>query len=236
MIQKHFPQYSGMYMDYPYTINRADVRRYFIMYKYGGVYADLDVESLRPLDELLKSYKCIIAQEPEEHQVLLYQKRHPNYIMPAFIACRPHHPFFKLVLEMLPQYASRARDLPWNDNIFQSTGPMFLAEVLVRYLKEMNRTTEEYVHLAPSNLFMPTYDSMNDLAFRFQCSNGTSLTLAEKAVCDRLTARNFANVPSADSFTTHHWIHSWSNTFLAQGHISVKDILKGINFTIAETE
>lgn len=229
MVQENFSKCADMYINYPYKINRADARRYFIMYAYGGVYADLDVESLRPLDELLKSYKCIIAQEPEEHQVLLYQKRHPNYIMPAFIACRPHHPFFKLVLEMLPQYANRARDLPWNDNIFQSTGPMFLARVLEKYLKYYNKTIDEYIHLAPPSWFMPTYDSMNDSPFRVKCSNN-SLLLAEKSICGRLKARNFSNVPSAESYTAHHWIHSWSNSFSAHGYVTIASILKDNSF------
>ena len=31
-----------MYNNYPKTIQRVDTVRYFILYKYGGIYADMD--------------------------------------------------------------------------------------------------------------------------------------------------------------------------------------------------
>jgi len=30
----------------------------------GGVYVDLDMESLRPMDPLLEGYTCLLGQEP----------------------------------------------------------------------------------------------------------------------------------------------------------------------------
>jgi mannosyltransferase OCH1-like enzyme len=35
---------------------RADSARYMYMYKYGGLYADLDMECLRPMDELFGNF------------------------------------------------------------------------------------------------------------------------------------------------------------------------------------
>ena len=140
LIGQKYPHYLSLYDQYPYMINRADVRRYFIMYEYGGIYADLDVESLKPLDGLLSNYQCIIAQEPEEHQTLLYHNQAPNFAMPAFMACRPQHPFFKLLIDKLSDYISLAWKLPWNENILKSTGPKFVAEILDLYASFYNNT------------------------------------------------------------------------------------------------
>ena len=174
MIHDNFPsKMLSVYADYPYNINRADVRKLLVLYQYGGVFADLDVESLRPIDNLLYKYQCIIAQEPEEHQALLYEYKHKRYVMSAFMACRPKHPFLKFVIDLLPQYADRALTLSWNDNILKSTGPMFLAEMLDLYINssEYNATAEEHVYLAPPEWFMPTYDKVNLETYYKKCSN-----------------------------------------------------------------
>ena len=46
------------------TIELTDMARYLVMYELGGVYADFDVEFLRPIDALLeRGYPCIISAE-----------------------------------------------------------------------------------------------------------------------------------------------------------------------------
>jgi mannosyltransferase OCH1-like enzyme len=45
-IQTHYPWFLSIYDSYPHNINRADAVRYFILYHYGGIYADLDYEPL----------------------------------------------------------------------------------------------------------------------------------------------------------------------------------------------
>ena len=52
-VAKEFPDFLSCYLSYPPSILRADIWRVLVLYKYGGVYADIDVECLRPLDELL---------------------------------------------------------------------------------------------------------------------------------------------------------------------------------------
>ena len=126
-------RYSQLYDEYPHKINRADVRRLFILYLYGGIFADLDVECLKRVEDVLHEHSCILAQEPVEHQALHYDYKHPGYATPAFMACSPRHPFFKFVLQLLPTFAVNAHKLPWNDNILNSTGPMFIS--MARYVQ-----------------------------------------------------------------------------------------------------
>ena len=159
------------------------MRRYFIMYEYGGVYADLDVESVSPLDDVVRRYPCIIAQEPLIHQLLLYNSS-VNFAMPAFMACRPHHPFFKLLIGSLYESISLAWSLPWNDNILHSTGPYYVERILQQYQAAYNNSTsprkEDYVHVAPWQWFMPDYDHNNLSAFLTRCNttntNNTSFS------------------------------------------------------------
>lgn len=42
--QKHYPWFLPTYVAYPYSIQRVDVLRYFLLHHYGGIYIDLDSE------------------------------------------------------------------------------------------------------------------------------------------------------------------------------------------------
>ena len=232
MIHDNYPsKMLSIYADYPYNINRADVRKLLVLYQYGGVFADLDVESLRPLHDLIDKFQCIIAQEPEEHQSLLYEYKHSRYVMTAFMACRQKHPFLKFVIDMLPRYANRALTLSWNDNILKSTGPMFLAEVLEEYLNQTsyNGTAEEHVYIAPPDWFMPTYDKVNLETYYKKCGDVTKLPSNQRKVCEKLVARKYKNTVPKSAYTNHHWLHTWGYKFVPKGHVSIEQVMS--NFT-----
>ena len=184
LIGQKYNHYLDLYDQYPYKINRADVRRYFLMYEYGGVYIDLDIESIKSLNEMMEQYPCIIAQEPLVHQLLLYQNNDTsNYAMPAFMACRPNHPFLKLLIDKLSHYISKAWNMDWNDNILQSTGPYYVQAVLNEYQKHYNNTGKNYIHVAPPDWFMPNYDTTNKQVFKKMCRNRNN---SIEAACRKL--------------------------------------------------
>jgi len=43
LIARYYPWFLTAYAAYPYPIQRVDAARYFILYSYGGLYADLDM-------------------------------------------------------------------------------------------------------------------------------------------------------------------------------------------------
>ena len=47
LIAQDYPWFLSTYDAYPSYIQRCDAARYFILYHYGGVYADLDIECSR---------------------------------------------------------------------------------------------------------------------------------------------------------------------------------------------
>lgn len=51
-IKKKYPWYLKTYLSFPYNIQRADAIRYCILYEYGGLYSDLDIEPIKKLDDL----------------------------------------------------------------------------------------------------------------------------------------------------------------------------------------
>lgn len=55
-IKKNYYHLLYYYEYFPYLIQKVDLARYIILYHYGGCYIDMDVECLKPIDNLLLQY------------------------------------------------------------------------------------------------------------------------------------------------------------------------------------
>ena len=110
-IADNYPDSLKNFDSYPYTIQKVDALRYFILYHYGGIYMDLDVGCLKPLDSLLSNDAIIPKTIPigYSNDVLFASQRHP---------------FYKQLIHALP-YWNHYYLTPY-PTIFFSTGPMFL--------------------------------------------------------------------------------------------------------------
>lgn len=230
-----FRRYEALYDDYPHRINRADVRRLLILYEYGGVFADLDVECLQPLPPILSKYECVVSLEPTEHQWLIYNNSRSLFALTGFMACTPHHPFLALVLKRLSSFAANARSSKWNLNILNSTGPVFISEVIQEYVKYYNNSGHDLLHVAPSDLFIPTFDPSLTDSFRVKCQSA-ELNEGQKAICEDLRRRDFVNVPSSRAITDHHWMHSWADHFVPRGFKDIASLVPNVHIDLPSQE
>ncbi|KAL4964895.1 glycosyltransferase family 32 protein [Aspergillus stella-maris] len=65
LVKKHFPWFLETYKSLPKEINRADMARNFYMFLFGGMYADVDTEALRPVNSLFVSHDVALAPHLE---------------------------------------------------------------------------------------------------------------------------------------------------------------------------
>jgi len=228
-LRQYYPTWlTYLYDSYQHAINRADVRKYVLLYLYGGIYADLDTECLRTIDSSItnhSSYGCILGQEPDLHRAFLYKK--DIYVTTSFIACRPRHPFMRRVIEALPAYAANALTSEWNYNILNSTGPTFFTEVVEKYLNS-DVGKSERILIADAEWFVPTYDPINLPVFQLERRLKCASRLPYSKICESLTDVERKNKPSKRSYTVHHWLHSWAANFIAQGYVSVERFLSWV--------
>jgi mannosyltransferase OCH1-like enzyme len=52
-VRENFTDLIDLYFSYSYSVQRWDAIRYFILYKIGGLYVDLDYECLAPFDDII---------------------------------------------------------------------------------------------------------------------------------------------------------------------------------------
>ena len=222
LIAERHPTLLKTFDGYTEGIRRADALRYVILYEFGGVYADMDVESLQSLDPMLRKYACFVPQEPYEHPILYGNFEH--LVINAVMGCRKRHPLMKQLINNLPYFSHM-----WN--VLDSTGPHFLTNIYLRYTTEnlLPVTDSDGVYLAPAEYFFPTIDPSKHFWFRIQCANFAKLTELQKQACVSLKTRGGKMKPLNVSFTDHHWIHTYLEFRLSlKGPIDIHTIVPSV--------
>ncbi|KAF5390711.1 hypothetical protein D9757_002687 [Collybiopsis confluens] len=137
-IADNYPWFLDTFNGYKYAIQRADAIRYFVLYHYGGVYLDLDIGCIRPLDPLL-IYPVILPKTIPvgvSNDLMFAEKRH------AFLAQTIHN----LV----------TFDHNWILNyptVMFSTGPMFLSAQYGIFTSSHTGAQGDPVRILPKSLY-----------------------------------------------------------------------------------
>ena len=121
-VKTNFPDFYNVFNNFSRGIMRADVIRYLIMYKIGGVYLDLDYEVLKPFE--FGDHKLIL---PLNRSLKFGDKE--NTIGNCFFASIPNHKFWADVIYDLQHNTPVVSDY---SQIVQATGPRLLNRIYSR--------------------------------------------------------------------------------------------------------
>jgi mannosyltransferase OCH1-like enzyme len=111
LVGNHFEWFLPTFEKYS-NIQKADAARYFYLYKYGGLYVDLDFECLRNIEPLLKGWSIVLGEALD------------GIVHPAFMYSEPGHPFWEMVHTALVEH--------FGPDVIWSTGPRFITRQLWR--------------------------------------------------------------------------------------------------------
>ena len=153
-IKENYPDHLHMYDSFPKNIMRVDAIRYYLLYTYGGIYADLDFECVARMDSLVANQTIIIGQEPPEH--VQAQKRN-RMLCNAWMASVPKHPFWHAVISEIHR-----RHIEGVDNVMGMTGPILIDEVYEMY----SHTMFNDIYVPPVETLYPLLAKMHGGKFR----------------------------------------------------------------------
>lgn len=100
---------------------RADILRYEILLKYGGIYVDCDYECLKPIDSLLAGKEFFVCLDAED-----WNEDCPNYLNQALLGCTKGHFLMKKIIDELPSWNNFHR----GQSVLWRTGPAFISYFL----------------------------------------------------------------------------------------------------------
>ena len=121
-VKKEYPDFYDTYMSYTHDIQRCDTFRYLVLYKYGGIYLDMDIVCKKKLDSLL-GYDLVLSKSPN------ISSSYAN----AFYMVIPNHPFIKFCIDNLPKYVNSYYYFGKHLHVMNSTGPSFLTNMIKKY-------------------------------------------------------------------------------------------------------
>lgn len=121
-------------------VQRADLVSYELIYQFGGIYANTDMEALRSLDPILEGVEAFAGMEDGE------------FLSNALMGCVRGNEFFAEVIEELPV---RFREMP-GEPMNAVTGPHLLSRV--------QRLNPAGLTVFPKEYFNPVLYDQHDMS------------------------------------------------------------------------
>ena len=118
-IKKEYPDIYHIFSRCKYGVQKADIARLAILHHYGGIYFDLDMLCLKPLDTLINfdSDDIFLSMEPAEQTQKLFGS--DKVLCNAFIAAPPRHPLLQAALNAIKALHLKHGDFIYNPfNVF----------------------------------------------------------------------------------------------------------------------
>ena len=128
LVKKHYLHHKEMYENYIYVIQKCDTVRYFILHRYGGLYADMDYYCLRSWDQVIKDFPgdFYLVETPNK----IFNKIH---ISNSLMYSRPGHPYWNKLFIELEQNQTSPLYYSKHMTIMFTTGPAILNRVFNDY-------------------------------------------------------------------------------------------------------
>eukprot|EP00475_Leptophrys_vorax_P033220 TRINITY_DN51999_c0_g1_i1.p1 TRINITY_DN51999_c0_g1~~TRINITY_DN51999_c0_g1_i1.p1 ORF type:complete len:364 (+),score=63.11 TRINITY_DN51999_c0_g1_i1:28-1092(+) len=194
-------------------VTRSDYARYAYLYLYGGVYADIDFECLRPFDPIAKSFDLFLSSEPTDQTMALFNE--PQMACNAIMGSKAFHPFWLKVLDDIKSSIEK------NDcgHPVNCSGPRMLQRVYMQYVSEA--WEDHPVTMLPSQYFYPERTAWNE-KIRKGCQR---LEEEGKYICRKSEGAEIWN-----SFAVHHWACTWCRGHDARKKEDVSEIVSADQF------
>lgn len=168
LVKYCYLQHKEMYKNYKYQIQRCDVVRYFILHRYGGLYADMDYYCNKPWDEVLNKYKnsIYLVETPNKLGNI-------SHVSNSLMYSKPKHVFWsKLFIELeknqtLPVYYGR------HMTIMFTSGPGILNRIYNEYKLSYHLNHYPYKLFHPYGLSDDIIKLNNDKVYAVHIGKGS---------------------------------------------------------------
>ncbi|CAF0747141.1 unnamed protein product [Adineta ricciae] len=218
-VRTKFPWFYPTYKQLSPAILRADSVRYLYMFYYGGLYMDLDYESIQRVDHLFRNKSVVLS-------LINYSFQTKNSVPNSWMASKPAHPMWTYVLHRIMLLWSRVTDKErnefWNGKAEFFTGPQSLFEGLMFYIQsnqytdkpldqllgdERSRTSNATLDAAGITFLGPklmnAYDWMNGI--------GTDVCSAERPTFNEMQCKVIVQPIYGITYWSHSYGHGHEN-------------------------
>ena len=131
-VKTEFPEFYKTYNDYDKLIYKIDMVRYCILYKYGGIYADMDYYCNKNFYNELNKNRISISESPYTHN---------EYLQNALMISPKNNKFW---LDVIEEGVKRWNNGNNNGDVLDLTGPRLISSVYEKNKNEINVLPKKY--------------------------------------------------------------------------------------------
>lgn len=156
------PEVRDMYNSYPYMIQKIDLAKYIILYKYGGVYIDMDTNCLQRIKpSFFQNYDIIVSKLPytiifSSVMVLGGNNIFNDIINNGVIICSIQN---KVILDTINEAKKNKNSIYKNINkalyVYVTTGPLCITNAVNKNKQDTNIKLKilDSSYFEPCNVF-----------------------------------------------------------------------------------
>lgn len=182
-----------------------------MLHRFGGLYADIDMEARQSFDSLTEGHMTFFGVEPDAHSFFLNAQN--QTVCNSIMASAKGHPFWSGFMDYIEaEAASRAACTRYSDGTnapehgaVALTGP----KIMERFLKVYLETADD-ITVFPDYYFMPEVAPYQREPLKEKCDNRMILNSKTIELCDLLASNEFKGKPEGpETYALHHWTCSY---------------------------
>jgi len=118
-VNENFPgEISDCYNRLNIIVAKVDFWRYLVLYKYGGIYVDMDSSIEKPLRDLISN----------EDEAIITAEKNPGFYVQWALIYKKNHPILKKVIDLV---VDNIKNNKYPNNLHKTTGPTVYAKAVV---------------------------------------------------------------------------------------------------------
>ena len=151
-VNQHFHgEIAECYNKLNIIVAKVDFWRYLVLYKYGGVYLDMDSSIEKPLNELIRS----------TDEAIISAEGNPNIYLQWALIFSKGHPILKKTIELV---VSNIKNNSYPNDIYKMTGPFVYTRAINAVHMEL--FNNEIINFSQINKFTDIEYKSNNISYR----------------------------------------------------------------------
>lgn len=158
---------SECYNQLNIIVSKVDFWRYLVLYKYGGVYLDMDSSIEKPLHELIK----------DDDDAIITKEGNPNLYVQWGLIYKKEHPILKKIIDLV---VHNIKNNSYPNDIHKMTGPSVYSKAINEIHQELfnknidhsiiNQTTDITYHMNNIKYRLYGIDYSGYFCYKYDCN------------------------------------------------------------------